>query len=206
MKHPITVIRQLAVIAGLAFSGAALADDVETYAIDNTHSFANFSLRHVVSKTSGSFPDIKGKIVIDRSNLAKSEVEARINVLSVNTNHAKRDEHIRDKAEYLDAGKYGQIHFISTGVEARGKDEGVLRGNLTMHGVTKEVALPFKLLGFGSDPWGGQRAGFEAHTTIKASDYGFGWAATPNGPVGNEIEITLLIEGIKSSPDYKPWN
>ncbi len=191
----------------LAFSVLASSAwaDTEVYGIDNNHSFANFTIRHVVSRTSGTFPDIKGKIVIDRTDLSKSSVDAKINVLSVNTNHAKRDEHIKDKPEYLDAGKFGEMRFTSTKVEATGKEAGKLIGSLTLHGVTKEISLPFKLLGFGPDPWGGQRAGFEAHTTIKASDYGFGWAAQPNGPVGNEIEITLLIEGVKNSPDYKPW-
>ncbi len=152
---------------------AALAD-VEVYGIDSSHSFANFTIRHVMSKTSGTFPDIRGKILIDRNDLSKSSVEARINVSSVNTSHAKRDEYIRDKVEYLDAGHFGEMRFVSTAVETVSKEEGVLKGKLTLHGVTKDIAFPFKLLGFGSDPWGGQRGGFEAHTSINASDYGFG--------------------------------
>lgn len=179
--------------------------DTDIYAIDNTHSFASFTIRHVVSKTTGTFPDIKGKILIDRSDLSKSSVEAKINVMSVNTNHAKRDAHIREKADYLDAGKFGWMDFISTKIEATTQDEGLLTGNLTLHGVTKEISFPFKLLGFGNDPWGGQRAGFEAHTVIKASDYGFAWGSQPKGPIGDDIEIVLLIEGIKSPPELKPW-
>ena len=179
--------------------------DTDTYAIDNTHSFASFTIRHVVSKTTGTFPDIKGKILIDRSDLSKSSVEAKINVMSVNTNHAKRDAHIREKADYLDAGKFGWMDFISTKIEATTQDEGLLTGNLTLHGVTKEISFPFKLLGFGNDPWGGQRAGFEAQTVIKASDYGFAWGSQPKGPIGDDIEIVLLIEGIKSPPELKPW-
>jgi polyisoprenoid-binding protein YceI len=193
--------RSLMLAALLAQTGIALAD-AETFDIDSGHSFANFTIRHVVSKTAGTFPDVKGLVVIDPSDLSKSSVEAKINVLSVNTNHAKRDEHIREKADYLDAGKFGTMTFVSTKVEARGKDEGVLTGKFTLHGVTKEISFPFKVLGFGSDPWGGQRAGFEAHTVIKASDYGFGWAAQANGPIGNDIDITLLIEGVKR--DRKP--
>ena len=180
----------------LAVSQLALAE-VEIYNIDNSHSFANFTVRHVVSKASGTFPDITGRIVVDREDLSKSSVDARINVMSINTAHAKRDEHLRDKPEYLEAGKYGQMTFVSTKVEAKGKDEGVLYGNFTLHGVTREIRLPFKLLGFGVDPWGGQRAGFEARTTLNAADYGFGWAAKPNAPVGTEIEVILLIEAIK---------
>lgn len=169
----------------------------ETFNIDNTHSFANFTIRHVVSKASGTFPDVTGKIVIDRDDMTKSSVDARINVLSINTSFAKRDEHLRDKPEYLEAAKFGEMRFVSTKVESKGKDEGVLTGKLTLHGVTRDISFPFKALGFGADPWGGERAGFEAHTRINAADYGFGWAANPNGPVGTDIEITLLIEGVK---------
>lgn len=175
---------------------AALAD-AETYKIDNTHSFANFSIRHVVSKTSGTFNDVNGKVVIDRADLAKSSVQASINVISINTGFAKRDQHLREKPEYLEPGKYAEMTFVSTRIEPKGKDEGLVTGQLTLHGVTREIAMPFKLLGFGLDPWGGERAGFEAHTMLKAADYGFGWAANPNGPVGTDIEVTLLIEGVK---------
>jgi len=188
--------KTLLAFALAAWIPAALAD-AETYNIDNSHSFANFNIRHVVSKVSGTFPDVTGKIIIDRADLAKSSVDAKINVLSVNTSFAKRDEHLREKPEYLEAGKFGQMTFVSSKVEAKGKDEGVITGKLTLHGVTKEIALPFKVLGFGNDPWGGQRAGFEAHTRLNAADYGFGWAANPNGPVGTEIDVTLLIEGVK---------
>ncbi len=184
-------------LALAAWVPAALAAP-ETYNIDNSHSFANFSIRHVVSKASGTFPDITGKIVIDRDDLSKSSVEAKINVLSVNTSLAKRDEHLRDKPEYLEAARFGTMTFVSTKVEAKGKDEGILTGQFTLHGVTREISFPFKVLGFGNDPWGGQRSGFEAHTTLNAADYGFGWAAKPNGPIGTEIEVTLLIEGVKA--------
>jgi polyisoprenoid-binding protein YceI len=117
-------------------------------------------------------------------------------VLSVNSSHVKRDEHIQ-KEEYLDAKKYSQMHFVSTQVQATSATEGVITGNFSMHGVTKEIAFPFKLLGFGSDPWGGYRTGLEGHVMIKASDYGFGWATKANAPVGDDIEVTLLIEGVR---------
>ncbi len=197
-------MKWLIILIALTVNFLAIAD-TDNYSIDDTHSFASFTIRHVVSKTTGIFPDIKGNILIDRSDLSKSSIEAKINVMSVNTNHAKRDVHIREKAEYLDAGKFGWMNFVSTKIEASTKEEGILTGNLTLHGVTKEISFPFKILGFGYDPWGGQRAGFEAHTIIKASDYGFAWGFQPKGPIGNDIEITLLIEGIKSSPDFKPW-
>jgi len=188
--------KTLLVLLLAAWIPAALAES-ETYNIDKEHSFANFSIRHVVSKASGTFPDVTGGIVIDRNDLSKSSVEAKINVMSINTAHAKRDEHLRDKPEYLEAAKFGQMTFVSTKVEATGKDQGMLHGKFTLHGVTREISFPFKVLGFGADPWGGERTGFEAHTTLNAAEYGFGWAAKPNGPVGSGIEVTLLIEGVK---------
>ena len=197
-------MKWIIILIALTVNFSVLAD-TDNYSIDDTHSFASFTIRHVVSKTTGIFPDIKGNILIDHSDLTKSSIEAKINVMSVNTNHANRDAHIREKAEYLDAGKFGWMNFVSTKIETSTKDDGVLTGNFTLHGVTKEISFPFKILGFGYDPWGGQRAGFEAHTIIKASDYGFAWGFQPKGPIGDDIEITLLIEGIKSSPDFKPW-
>ena len=178
------------------FLAANVAQAADTYNIDSAHSFANFAIRHVVSKTSGSFNDIKGSVKIDRDNLANSSVEARINILSVATGLAKRDEHIK-KEEYLDAGSFAEIQFVSSKVVATSPTEGLLTGKLTMHGVTREITFPFKMLGFGSDPWGGFRTGIEAHTQLKASDYGFTWPLKPNAPVGDDIEITLLIEGVK---------
>lgn len=189
-------MKKIALALGLiVFSGLAMAD-VDAYRIDNGHSFANWTIRHVASKTSGTFSDVTGKIMLDREHLEKSSVEAKINVLSINSSHAKRDEHIK-KDEYLDAFKFGEMKFVSTKVTAKNNTEGVLTGKFTMHGVTKEISFPFKVLGFGMDPWGGYRTGLEAHTSIKASDYGYAWAAKVGAPVGDDIEVTLLIEGVK---------
>ncbi len=168
----------------------------EAYRIDDSHSFANWSVRHVASKTSGTFSDITGKIIIDSENLANSSVEAKINMLSVNSSHPKRDKHIKE-SDYLDTEKFSTATFVSKKIQATSNTEGVMTGVLTMHGVAKEMTFPFKVLGFGTDPWGGYRTGFEAKTNLKASDFGFGWGIKPNASVGDDIEITLLIEGVK---------
>ncbi|NOU39876.1 MAG: polyisoprenoid-binding protein [Methylotenera sp.] len=196
MKGNIMKITIFTAVSALFLSGAAFAAN-ETYNIDPAHSFANFSIRHVVAKTSGSFNDVKGVIKIDRDNLANSSVDAKISVASISTGHAKRDDHIK-KPEYLDAVNFGEISFVSSKVEAKTATEGVITGKFTLHGVTKEIAFPFKVLGFGLDPWGGERSGFEARTIIKASDYGFSWMTKPNAPVGDDIEVTLLLEGVKT--------
>lgn len=184
-------------VLGLAIFASSASAELEKYTIDNKHSFANFNIRHVVSKTSGSFSDVTGLISIDRDNLANSSVNAKIKVASINTSLAKRDEHIL-KPEYLDAVDFGEILFVSKKVEAKSATEGLMTGDFTMHGITKEITIPFKVLGFGLDPWGGERSGFEANTVIKASDYGFTWMKKPNAPVGDDIAVTLFIEGIKA--------
>lgn len=180
----------------IGFASVAMAD-VQTYKIDEAHSFVNFSIRHVVAKTAGSFNDVKGVVKIDREHLENSSVDAKISLASLSTGLAKRDDHIK-KPEYLDAAAFGDITFVSTKVTATSATEGVMTGKFTLHGVTKELAIPFKVLGFGNDPWGGERAGFEARTVIKASDYGYAWMKKPNAPVGDDIEVTLLIEGVKT--------
>lgn len=190
-------MKKILFMLGLAIFASSAFAELEKYDIDNKHSFANFSIRHVVSKTSGSFSDVTGVISIDRANLANSSVNAKIKVASINTSLAKRDEHIQ-KPEYLDAVNFGEMTFVSKKIEAKSATEGLMVGDFTMHGVTKEITVPFKVLGFGLDPWGGQRSGFEASTVIKASDYGFSWMQKPNAPVGDEIAVTLLIEGIKA--------
>jgi polyisoprenoid-binding protein YceI len=173
--------------------------DTEAYRIDDSHSFANWTVRHVASKTSGTFSDITGKILIDAKDLTKSSVEAKINMLSVNSSHPKRDKNIQ-KSDFLDVEKFAEMTFASKKIEAKSTTEGVMTGVFTMHGVAKEMTFPFKVLGFGTDPWGGYRAGFEAHTALKASDFGYTWPLKKDAPVGDDIEITLLIEGVKLPP------
>ena len=99
------------------------------------------------------------------------------------------------------------MRFVSSKVEATGKNQGTLHGALTIHGVTHQVKMPFTVLGFGPDPWGGYRSGFEARYVLNRSDYEitYGLDEGGKGAVGNEVEINLLIEGIKLSPDGAPY-
>ena len=191
--------KAIAIAAALVLACSHALAEPEAYRIDDTHSFANWSLRHVASKTSGTFSDIKGKILIDANDLSKSSVEAKINMLSVNSSHAKRDINIQ-KSDFLDVEKFAEMTFVSKKIEAKSNTEGVMTGVLTMHGVSKQMTFPFRVLGFGIDPWGGYRTGFEAHTSLKASDFGFTWPLKKDAPVGDDIEITLLIEGVKLPP------
>ncbi len=193
------ILKITALGSALLLACSHVLAEPDAYRIDDTHSFANWTIRHVASKTSGTFSDITGKILIDSENLANSSVEAKINMLSVNSSHAKRDKHIKEK-DYLDTEKFTEMTFVSKKITATTNTEGVMIGVLTMHGVAKEMTFPFKVLGFGTDPWGGYRTGFEAKTSLKASDFGFTWPLKKDAPVGDDIEITLLIEGVKLPP------
>jgi len=197
---------RLSALSLLALSLAVAAPvraEVETFSIDSAHSFANWELRHVVARTSGTFHDIKGSVVLDLSNIAKSSVNAVISVYSLNSSHLRRDLHTLTD-EFLDARNYPEMKFVSTSVAPVTAEKGTLTGQLSLHGVTRPVTMDYQILGFGQDPWGGMRAGFKASTRINRSDYGI-TKFTPTGPVGNEVDITLLIEGIKLGADGQPW-
>ncbi len=194
-------------VLGLAFGLASTTParaEVETFSIDGAHSFANWEVRHVVARTSGTFHDIKGSVTLDLSNIAKSSVNAVVSVYSLNSSHLRRDVHTLTD-EFLDARNYPEMKFVSSSVSPVTAEKGTLTGQLSLHGVTKPVTMEYQILGFGPDPWGGMRAGFKATTRINRSDFGI-TKYTPTGPVGNEVDITLLIEGIKLDADGKPWN
>jgi len=197
------VKRPLLCLAGLLAALPAWAE-VETYRIDPEHSAANWQVRHLVARVSGSFSAVSGTIVLDRDNLARSRVEATIDVASLDSGHRKRDVHLWSD-EFLDARRHPEMRFESTSVQPSGPDKGVINGNLTLRGVTRPVRLAYQILGFGNDPWDGYRAGLLAVANINRLDFGVSKFPEP-GPIGNEVEVTLLVQGIKLGADGKPFS
>ena len=195
--------RPLLCLAGLLAALPAWAE-VETYRIDPEHSAANWQVRHLVARVSGSFSAVSGTIVLDRDNLARSRVEATIDVASLDSGHRKRDVHLWSD-EFLDARRHPEMRFESTSVQPSGPDKGVINGNLTLRGVTRPVRLAYQILGFGNDPWDGYRAGLLAVANINRLDFGVSKFPEP-GPIGNEVEVTLLVQGIKLGADGKPFS
>jgi polyisoprenoid-binding protein YceI len=170
-----------------------------TWAIDPVHSEVGFSARHFgVSKVKGRFDKFEGTFVTGEDPLASS-VTATIDASSINTNQEQRDAHIRS-ADFFHAEEHPTLTFTSTGV----KDEGgeyLLEGDLTIRGVTKQVALKLEVGGFGPDAYGGTRAGFTASGEIHRSDFGVSFngpiPGVPGGVIVSEkIGITLEIEGV----------
>jgi len=202
IRHAMAMIMSMLALT-LTLIAPARAN-VETFSIDSAHSFANWELRHIVARVSGTFHDIKGLVIVDMSNLAKSSVDATISIYSLNSSHLRRDVHTLTD-EFLDARNHPDMKFVSTSIVPTTSEKGSMTGQLTLRGVTRPVTMAYQILGFGPDPWGGMRAGFKATTRINRSDFGI-TKFTPSGPVGNEVDITLLIQGIKLGADGKPWN
>lgn len=174
----------------------------ESYKIDDTHSFANWSIRHIVGKTTGTFTGIKGTLMLDPANPNTGNADVNISLYSLDSGHRERDTHLLT-ADFLDANKYPSMRFVSSGFKSTGKDTGVMTGQLTLHGATRAVEIPYKILGFAADPWGNQRAAFEGRFTLNRGDYGITkyLDSSGGGLLGNEIDITLLVEGLKLGPD-----
>jgi len=172
--------------------------------IDPAHSAAHFSVRHLmISNVRGQFSQLSGSVTIDPQDPAKSTVEVAIDAASIHTREPQRDEHLRS-ADFLDVAKHPLLTFRSTRVEARGADEFKVTGQLTIHGVTNEVALdvegPTPSV---KDPWGNIRAGVTASTKINRKDFGLVWnAVTEAGGVvvGDEIKITIEAELVQQAP------
>ncbi|HEX8185308.1 MAG TPA: YceI family protein, partial [Blastocatellia bacterium] len=141
-------------------------------------------------------------IQYDPENITSSSVTFNAKAASIDTGVEQRDKHLRS-ADFFDASRFPDITFKSTRVEKRGKDEFVAYGDFTLRGVTKQVAIPFKLYGTIKDPWGKQRLGVEAGLTINRQDYGVSWSQSlDNGAlvVGNDVKITLLVEAVQQEP------
>jgi len=167
---------------------------VEEYQIDvkGAHAFVQFRIKHLgYSWLYGRFNKFEGDFTIERENLANSTIEVTIDTASLDSNHAKRDKHLRAE-KYLDVANYPEAKFVSTSLKVNADQKsGILTGNLTLKGVTKSVGLDVKLIGEGKDPWGGYRAGFEGSTTLTLADFNIKDFA----PTVTKLEMILAIEG-----------
>lgn len=171
---------------------------VENYVIDPVHSSVGFKIRHFVSKVPGSFTKLSGSISVDRENLEKSSIEAVIDVDSVYTANEKRDNHLRSP-DFFDTAQFPTSTFKSKGWKKTGEDTFDVTGDLTLHGVTKEVLMKVTLLGFGPGARGAQLSGWEGTTTIKKSDFGVAGPAILSAALGDEVTINVSIEAAVKS-------
>ncbi|HEY1763491.1 MAG TPA: YceI family protein [Opitutaceae bacterium] len=184
-------------IAALASAAVALVSAasaaVETYSIDPVHSSVAFEIRHVFSKVPGKFTDFSGTITVDRENLEKSSVTATIQVGSIDTSNEKRNSDLKAPS-FFDLAQYSTITFTSTSWKKTGDNAYDVTGNLTIHGITKEVVLKVIADGFGPGMMGSPVSGWEATTTINRRDYGVNGPAMLGTVVGDEVAISINIE------------
>ena len=173
---------------------------IERWNIDTSHSNVEFVARHlVVTKVRGHFAKWTGFIDVDKDDITKSSTSATIEVASIDTREPQRDAHLKSP-DFLDAEKFPQITFTSKKVEKDGSDLEVT-GDLTIHGVTKEVALQVESHGTTKDPWGNTRALFAAKTSINRKDFGLTWnqvLETGGMLVSEKIEIEIEIQAVKA--------
>ena len=179
---------------------AAQANAPRPYPIDNNHSTIGFSapIMGGLSKVNGKFTDFTVTLTNDEKDITKSSVSVVIKVASINTGITARDNHLRT-ADFFDVAKYPEITFQSSRIEKKGKQL-IAVGTFTMHGVSKEIALPFTITGTNKDPVAKKmNAGYSARITLNRRDFGVNWRhpSVPNF-VGDkvDIEINLITKAI----------
>ena len=180
------------VAAVLLGASPAFAAD---YVIDTkgAHASINFRIKHLgYSWLVGRFDTFSGAFTYDDKAPEASKLNVEIDSASLNSNNAERDKHLRS-AEFIDVAKFPKATFVSKSVT--GKDgKMTIKGDLTLHGVTKEVTIEAEHIGGGADPWGGFRDGFTGTTKLALADFGIVYNL---GPASKDVELTLNVEGVK---------
>ncbi len=193
-KHFVVLLVCLALaIPGIA--GAA------TYQLDPVHSSIQFKIRHLtVSNVTGTFNKIKGSATMEGEDPATLKVEVAIEAASVDTGNEKRDQHLRTP-DFLDVAKYPTITFVSRKVVKGEPGKLKITGDLTLHGVTREITVDLEgPTSEVKDPWGGFRRGATGTARIDRRDFGITWnTALDSGGmlVGNEVTIYVEVEWVK---------
>ncbi len=188
---------RLALMTILATLLAGMAFAADTYEIDQAHSYIGFSVRHMVIATvKGNFTDFSGTIVFDSTDLSKSSVNVTIKTASINTYNTRRDDHLRS-ADFFDAANFPEITFVSESITKT--DNGYLaKGKFTMRGVTKEIELPFHIIGIITGSDGGVKMGVDVTpVTIDRQEYGLKWSKlTETGGLvaGDDVTIEIHLE------------
>jgi polyisoprenoid-binding protein YceI len=193
MKKKLTKLALTSAFVAATFMPTVNAAD---YIIDakGAHASINFKIQHLgYSWLTGRFDKFGGSFSYDASNITASKIEVNIDTSSINSNHAERDKHLRTE-DFLDVSSFTNAKFVSTSVADKGDGQIAITGQLSLHGVTKEIVIDAETIGEGKDPWGGYRVGFSGKTTIALTDFAI---KMDLGPASKNVELNLYIEGIK---------
>ena len=180
---------------------APLAASADTWQIDPVHTTVGFSVRHMtISTVRGQFNKVAGTITANDNDPATAVIEATIDTASIDTHSPDRDSDLKS-ANFLDVAKYPTMIFKSKKIEAAGPGKYNVVGDLTLHGVTKEVTLAVEATGAPiKDPWGNMRAGATATTTINRKDFGLTWnkmIEAGGAVVGDAVAVEIDVEAVK---------
>lgn len=184
----------------LTLGAAASQAQVSKWQIDPAHSEADFSIKHMaISTVHGRFGNIGGTLNLDEKDPSKSTVNATIDITTVDTGVAQRDQHLKSP-DFFDVAKFPQMTFVSKSLSSSNGEQH-LNGDLTIHGITRNVTLvvdgPSKEQ---VDPYGKTRRGFSATTTIHRADFGLTWNGnlkSGDSVLGDDVKVELDIELIK---------
>lgn len=181
----------------------AIADLSGTYTVDASHSRLGFTARHaMVTNVKGNFGEFDGTVVIDAENPSASSARLTIQVASVSTGSADRDNHLRS-ADFFDVENHPTWTFVSTGVEDVDREDGTftLVGDLTIRDITKPVRIALTFDGSAKDPFGNFRAGFEGKAVVNRKDWDLTWnAALETGGVlvSEKIKLDFDVSLVKA--------
>lgn len=189
------MLKKLLIAATLSVvSITGTAAEQYKFDIEGMHAFIQFRIKHLgFSWLYGRFDSFDGKFTLDEENLENTKLDVTIDMASINSNHERRDKHLRD-ADFFEVAKYPTATFVSSKFERTGEKTANMTGKLTIKDVTREITIPVTHIGGGKDPWGGYRQGFEGKTTLKLKDYNI---MKDLGPFSQEAEVFLSIEGIR---------
>lgn len=169
------------------------------WALDTVHSHVGFSVKHMmVATVRGQFKSYRGTLRLDENDFTRSSFEGEIDVASIDTGNADRDNHLRTN-DFFDAPTHPTIAFKSTGIEAKGEGEYVVRGDLTVRGVTKPVELDVEFQGTSKNPYGKTVTGLSARGTINRKDFGMNFNAlleTGGVAVGEKVKVEIDVEAV----------
>jgi polyisoprenoid-binding protein YceI len=172
-----------------------------TWIVDPGHSSVEFSVKHMgIANVRGKFAEFEGTLEV-KADLADSRAHGTVNVGSIETGEAQRDEHLRSP-DFFDVEQFPEISFESTRVEAIDDESSRVYGNLTMHGNTREIKLDVMVQGTDTDPWGNTRAGLEIIGALKRSDFDMKFnqaLGSGNVLVGDKVGISLEISAVLQS-------
>ena len=197
-------MKKLAVAAVLMAAGAWQAKAATTtWQIDPAHTAAQFAVKHLmISTVRGEFKGVTGTVTWDDQDVTKSKVDVTIDTKTVNTGEDARDKDLKSD-KFFDVEKFPTMTFKSKKVESAGTGKLKVTGDLTIHGVTKEVVLnvegPTAAV---KDPWGNTRTAVSATTEVNRQDYGVKWNANMDGGgvvVGDTVNITIDMEMVKQA-------